>query len=110
MSQALHTSPFDPQIANLTEPQITWILLNVYKDDEEEAKKQEMLLRFINPKLGQEVFDKIHQHTEFDDDDFMKEIKAHVTESVDDTKLRRSIEHPKDVEETSNLDTIERVD
>ena len=67
-----------------------------------------MLLRFINPKLGQDIFDKKHEHVEFDDDDFMKEVKEHATEPMDDTRLHRSLEHPEENEVASNPDIIER--
>jgi len=57
VSKALHVSPFSDTLKNLSHAEFTWILLNYFKDDEEEFEKTKLLCRFLNPQAASAIWD-----------------------------------------------------
>jgi hypothetical protein len=81
--------------------------MNISKDLEEDQSKYELLLRFINPKVATEAFDRTVEEIEVDDDTFLKEINEHTTapiKSIDDLERIATKKYDE------SLDRIERVD
>lgn len=80
--------------------------MNISKDAEDDQSKYELLLRFINPRIAIEAFDRTIEETEVGDDDFLKEVNAHTVnpvKSIDDITVRQQSHEDK-------FDKIERVD
>lgn len=81
--------------------------MNISKDNEDEQYKYELLLRFINPNIAKDAFDKTVEVTEVDDDAFLEEINKHTAsplKHIDD--LERIVKKQYD----EKLDRIERID
>jgi hypothetical protein len=54
------------------------MLLNVYKDEEDEFSKFKLLLSFINPEAAQKIFSKTQITEEVvESDDFLEEVSSH---------------------------------
>jgi hypothetical protein len=83
-----------------------WILMNHFKDEEEEWKKQELLCRFINPTAASEFFDKKNVETTVSTEDVI------FTQISQDLKGRYTAEElaeiMKDPKHYSELDRIEK--
>lgn len=80
------------------------MLLNIIQDQEEEDKKYEYLLRFINPKAAKAVFDD-SEVVQIDDADFLAEVNAHTSEPITSADLRNAT----DETQPRDLDVIEEI-
>ncbi len=112
VAKALHTSPLDKSISDLSTPQFTWILSNHYKDREEEFEKLKILCRFINPDIARKVFDREigEIESESDEDEFMKEVREHSSKDITTKDVKNAFEPGYKGIAIQDLDTIERVE
>lgn len=83
-----------------------WVLMNHFKDEEEDWKKQELLCRFINPTAAAEFFDKkdVAKTISTEDvlfDQMSKDLKGRYTPA----ELAEIMKNPKHY---SELDRIEK--
>lgn len=81
--------------------------MNISKDTEDDQSRYELLLRFINPKIAIEAFDRIIEETNSDDEAFLEEVNQHTTQplkSVDELDAMVERQHG------DKIDVIERVE
>jgi len=112
-SKALGISPFSKEFASLSEAQITWAVINHYKDQEEDLEKYKLICRFTNPEAAQKLFDKDYISPEEQiSKEFLDEIRKHSKSDLDDDTLRKSLTNPQShlLESNDHLDTIKAVD
>lgn len=112
-AKALGISPFSKDFASLSEAQITWAILNHFKDQEEDLEKYKLICRFTNPEAAQKLFDKNYVSPEDQiTQEFLDEIRKHSDSKVDDSTLRKFLADPENTlpESSDHLDTIEVVD
>lgn len=82
------------------------MLLNIYKDEEDDFNKLKLLLSFINPEAAQKIFNKQEQmipNEIVESDDFLDEVSSHT--NVSPEALKDFLENP----DGEGLDVIEPV-
>lgn len=85
-----------------------WVLMNHYRDEDEEFQKTKLLCKFINPAAASELFDqKDVVKTESTDDVMFENMSKDLKGKYTPEELRQMMEDP---EHYQNLDKIERVD
>lgn len=83
-----------------------WVLLNHFRDEEEDWKKQELLCRFINPTAAAEVFDqKMVEKTVSTEDVLFAQISKDLKGKYTAEELAAIMADPK---HHSELDRIEK--
>lgn len=111
-SKALAMSPFSKEFGLLSEAQITWAIINYYKDQDEDLEKYKLICRFTNPEAARKLFDQKPDNVEIPEE-FLDEIMKHTKSNIDRNTLRTSIGNPENnLSESTvyNIDTIEKVD
>jgi hypothetical protein len=93
VAKAIGKSPFDKDIQDLTQPQIYWVLINYYKDQEEELEKWKMLCRFVNPAVAHKVFDQVEETTVTNMDSLLEEINKHSSKPITREELESGLSH-----------------
>lgn len=83
-----------------------WVLMNHFRDEEEDWKKQELLCRFINPSAASEVFDKKTEKTESTEDVLFSQMAQDLKGKYTAEELAAIMADPK---HHSELDKIEKV-
>ena len=106
MANALHLSPFSPEVAALSPSEFYWTLLNHNKDLQEEFDKIKLLCQFINPAEAAQVFEnKEQEKTESTPDVFFDNVAADLKGKYTPEELEAMMSDPKHY---SELDRIEK--
>jgi len=109
-SKALGISPFSTEFEDLSEAQITWAVMNHYKDQEEDLEKYKLICRFTNPEAASKLFDAPKASLEDEiSEEFLNEIQKHSKHKLSKANLRQSLLNPESLPETGSIDTIERI-
>ena len=111
-SKALAISPFSKEFGSLSEAQITWAILNHYKDQDEDLEKYKLICRFTNPEAAKKLFDQKPDNIDISDE-FLEEIMKHSKSNPNKDTLREGISNPEanlTEHQNSNLDSITRID
>jgi hypothetical protein len=84
-----------------------WVLINHFRDEEEDWKKQELLCRFLNPSAASELFDKKDiEKTESTEDYMLEQVSKDLKGKFTPQELAEIFKDPKHF---SELDRIEKV-